>query len=250
MCREAHLVADDQHGHAFARELPHHREHLADELGIEHRGRLVEQHDAGAHRERAGDRHALLLAAGELLRVVARVGLEPDPAQHLEAGFFSFLPAHAFDHAQRLRDVAKRRHVPPQVEVLEHHAGRAAHFVDLALARQDASAVHLEERDAARLGRSPRRPWPAVRAASPNPSRRGMLRPSTGATPGLALPSRLPISQRACSAARVLQLPAREVRYSITAKRLPSLLLLPHLAPLPPSKRIRRLCTGWPCHWS
>jgi hypothetical protein len=40
------------------------------------------------------------------------------------------------------------------------------------------------------------------------------------------------------------------VRYSITAKRLPSLLLLPHLAPLPPSKRIRRLWTGWPRHWS
>ena len=50
--------------------------------------------------------------------------------------------------------------------------------------------------------------------------------------------------------ARRVRAPPRRVRYSITAKRLPSLLLLPHLAPLPPSKRIRRLCTGWPRHWS
>ena len=47
-----------------------------------------------------------------------------------------------------------------------------------------------------------------------------------------------------------LAAPRHELRYSITAKRLPLLLLLPHLAPLPPSKRIRRLCTGWPRHWS
>jgi hypothetical protein len=44
--------------------------------------------------------------------------------------------------------------------------------------------------------------------------------------------------------------PPHEVCYSITAKRVPLLLLLPHLASLPPSKRIRRLCTGWPRHWS
>ena len=43
-------------------------------------------------------------------------------------------------------------------------------------------------------------------------------------------------------------LPRHEPTYSIAAKRLPSLLLLPRLAPAPPSKRIRRLCTGWPCH--
>jgi hypothetical protein len=45
-------------------------------------------------------------------------------------------------------------------------------------------------------------------------------------------------------------LPATQIRYSITAKRLPLLLLLPHSLPLPPLKRIRRLATGWPCHWS
>ena len=42
----------------------------------------------------------------------------------------------------------------------------------------------------------------------------------------------------------------RAVAYWITAKRVPSLLLLPALLLRPPSKRISRLCTGWPSHWS
>ena len=54
------------------------REHLADELGVERRGRLVEEHQLRPHGKRAGDRDALLLAARELDRVgVALVG-EPD----------------------------------------------------------------------------------------------------------------------------------------------------------------------------
>ena len=62
-------------------EVAHHLEHLADELGIERRGRLVEQHELRPHRQRAGDRDALLLAARELDRVgVALVG-EPDPLE-------------------------------------------------------------------------------------------------------------------------------------------------------------------------
>jgi hypothetical protein len=138
VCCEAHLVAHDQHRHAVARELSHDREHLAHELGIERRGRLVEQHDARAHRQRAGDRHPLLLPAGELFWIVAGVSFEPHPSQHLEAALLGSLPAHPFDHAQRLGDVAERRHVRPEIEVLEHHADGAAHLVDLALARQAA----------------------------------------------------------------------------------------------------------------
>ena len=38
-------------------------------------GRLVEQHELGLHGKRSGDRHALLLAAGELARIgVGTVG--------------------------------------------------------------------------------------------------------------------------------------------------------------------------------
>ena len=62
-----------QHGHAVLGELHHGVEHLLDHLGVERRGRLVEQHDLRVHAERARDRDALLLAAGELARIFVRL---------------------------------------------------------------------------------------------------------------------------------------------------------------------------------
>ena len=44
---KTHLVADDDHGHAFVGELLHDRQDLADHLGVERAGGLVEQHQAG-----------------------------------------------------------------------------------------------------------------------------------------------------------------------------------------------------------
>ena len=68
VAREADLVGDDQHRAALVGELAHDAQHLADELDVERRGRLVEQDQLGLHRQHAGDRHALLLAAGQPLR--------------------------------------------------------------------------------------------------------------------------------------------------------------------------------------
>ncbi len=47
-------------------EVDHHVEDLLDHLRVQRRGRLVEEHHLGLHREGAGDGDALLLAAGEL----------------------------------------------------------------------------------------------------------------------------------------------------------------------------------------
>ena len=78
---EAHLMGHDEYGHALLGQSAHRLEHLADQFGIERRGDLVEEHDARLHGERARDRGALLLAAGEPCRVgVALVG-EPDALQ-------------------------------------------------------------------------------------------------------------------------------------------------------------------------
>ena len=70
VAREAHLVRDDQHRAAFLRQRAHHAQHFADQLRIERRGRLVEQHHLRLHRQGAGDRHALLLAARQMRRIV------------------------------------------------------------------------------------------------------------------------------------------------------------------------------------
>src|SRR5712691_5874305 len=60
---EAHLVGDDDHGHALAGEVQHDVEHFVDDFGIERAGGLVEEHHLGPHGERARDGDALLLAA-------------------------------------------------------------------------------------------------------------------------------------------------------------------------------------------
>src|SRR4029078_12683844 len=49
--RNPHLVGDDQHGHALAGEVDHGVEHFLDHFRVERRGRLVEQHHLGVHRQ-------------------------------------------------------------------------------------------------------------------------------------------------------------------------------------------------------
>ena len=62
-------------------EADHDVEHLGDHLGVERGGRLVEQHQLRLHRERPGDRDALLLAAGELRRHLLRLVGDTRPAR-------------------------------------------------------------------------------------------------------------------------------------------------------------------------
>ena len=78
---EVHLVGDDQHRHAFAGQVADQREHVAHQFRVERRSGLVEQHDVRLHGQGAGDGHALLLAAGKLVRVLVGVGQQADLVQ-------------------------------------------------------------------------------------------------------------------------------------------------------------------------
>ena len=80
---EAHLVGDDDHRHAPLGEVDHDVEDLLDHLGVERRGRLVEEHHLGLHGQRAGDGDALLLAAGELGGVLLGLVADADPVEEL-----------------------------------------------------------------------------------------------------------------------------------------------------------------------
>ena len=120
-----------EHGHALLGEVDHHVEHLLDHLGVERRGRLVEEHDARVHAERAGDRDALLLAAGEL------AGIFVAPARGCARASDSSMAtssASRFGHLahpdRRQRAVLEDGQVRKQVEVLEDHADLAADLVD------------------------------------------------------------------------------------------------------------------------
>ena len=133
---EAHLVGDDDHRHAVVGEPAHHVEHLADELRVERRGRLVEEHQLRLHGERARDRDPLLLAARELRRVAVepcRRGRRARAARAPRSRGVAF--AIALHADRRLDDVLERRHVREEVEALEDHADLGALARDLAIAQ-------------------------------------------------------------------------------------------------------------------
>jgi hypothetical protein len=69
--RETHLVRDHQHGDAAVRQFAHHRQDFVDHFRVQRRSGLVKQQDLRVHRQRTRDRHPLLLAAGQLDRVLA-----------------------------------------------------------------------------------------------------------------------------------------------------------------------------------
>ena len=85
LAREAHLVGDDHAGHALLGEFADRHQHLLDGLGIERRRHLVEQHHVRIHRERARDRDALLLAAGQLARIGVLLALRAAPSRSARA---------------------------------------------------------------------------------------------------------------------------------------------------------------------
>ena len=89
---------------------------------VEVAGRLVGEHHVGLGDDGAGDRHALLLAAGELARVVALPARQPDLGERIAAATRAPLrPAHAAVDERQL-DVLQRRGARQQIEALEHEA--------------------------------------------------------------------------------------------------------------------------------
>src|SRR5204862_43047 len=90
-------------------------------VGVEIRGRLVSDHELRIAGHRARDRHALALAAGELIRTLARVIGEADelePALDALATLAARRPA----QQQRILDVLPRREHRNQIEGLEDEA--------------------------------------------------------------------------------------------------------------------------------
>ena len=110
---------------ARRRERAQQPDHAVDLHVIERRGRLVRDDQRWIERERAGDRHALLLAARELARPVVHAILEADHHQEL----FGTRPRGLASDAGVTHpdiDVLLRREARDEVERLEHHAHRPA----------------------------------------------------------------------------------------------------------------------------
>ncbi|EOD70532.1 6-pyruvoyl-tetrahydropterin synthase [Amycolatopsis vancoresmycina DSM 44592] len=119
---EPHLVGDDEHRHAVLGEARHHVEDLLDHLRVQRRGRLVEQHDLGPHRQRPRDGDALLLATRKLRRVLVGLVGDADALQQLHRRLARFGLRGLADLHRREHDVLDDGLVREQVERLEHHA--------------------------------------------------------------------------------------------------------------------------------
>src|SRR5471030_1422762 len=75
---EIDLVRDDHHCHPFARKLLDDFQDLGHQFGVERGGRFVEEDDRWFHGQRPRNRHPLLLAAGELVRILVRMRGQSD----------------------------------------------------------------------------------------------------------------------------------------------------------------------------
>ncbi len=116
------------------------------QLGVEVGQRLVEQQQRRLDDQRAGQREALLLAAGELGGLPVDLGGELHGLQHALDALPDLLlrrPVGALADLQREGDVVEHGHVRPDRVGLEHHAqaalvGRHVHVPAVARGEQDA----------------------------------------------------------------------------------------------------------------
>ena len=95
--------------------------HVEPEVAVERGEGLVEQQDRGLDRERAGERHALLLAARELARQAVAKAAELHDLEEAVDPRRGLRPAHAAG-AQAVGHVLRHRHVREQGVVLEDDA--------------------------------------------------------------------------------------------------------------------------------
>ncbi len=139
---EAHFVGNDQHGHARAGQFYHHIEHFFNHFGVKGRGRFVEEHDFGLHRQGAGDGDPLLLAARELTGVL--VGLVGDayPFEQLQGGFFGFFFAPFAYLNGSQGDVLEHGQMREEIELLEDHTGFHANQLDVVGIIVEFDAIH------------------------------------------------------------------------------------------------------------
>ena len=154
---EGHLVGHHDHGGAAVGQLADDPQHLAGKLRIQGGGGLVEAQHVRLHAQSPGDGHPLLLAAGELVGIVAR----PVGQAHLLQQSQPPVPDVRLRFAGCLDQTPGQGHVFQggvlwkQVEILEHQTEMQALFPQLPLPHRGAGPRPAGSGPA---GRSPRRP--------------------------------------------------------------------------------------------
>ncbi|MCY1301664.1 hypothetical protein D9M70_512890 [compost metagenome] len=123
------------------------RAHLGAQLGVEIGEWLIHEKDARRAHDRTGERDALALAAGELLRKAGEHGLEFHPPGNLGDTLFAFLLRH-FADPKRVADVLLDGQVRIERIGLENHRHVAVfrqHAIDALGVDEDVTRCRLLE---------------------------------------------------------------------------------------------------------
>ncbi|VTR65512.1 6-pyruvoyl-tetrahydropterin synthase (fragment) [Desulfosarcina cetonica] len=140
---KSHFVSHADHGHALAGQGLHDIQYLADHLRIQGRGGFVEKHHLGIHGQRAGNGHALLLPARELVRKDIDLVADADFLQQRH-GFFRGCTAGTFAHDLLGQGhVFQNRFVRKKVKGLKHHAHLGTDLVDVGSRVEDIDAIDI-----------------------------------------------------------------------------------------------------------
>ena len=141
MADDREIMRDEEIGEAEALlQIDQEVDDLRLDVDVERRNRLIGDDEVRPHRQRARNRDALALPAGELMRIaLGRFRAEPDDVQQLADVLLRLrLGARDLVQAQRLAEDVGHRHarVERRIGILEHHLHAAAQ-------RPDADCVAL-----------------------------------------------------------------------------------------------------------
>ncbi|MNV50537.1 hypothetical protein D3C71_1425530 [compost metagenome] len=144
-------MGDEDHGHAGPRQLGNRLQHFSGQFRIECRSHFVEQHHFRLHRERAGDRGALLLATGKLIGIGVGLFTEPDLGQDFLNQRILFGARYILDDTGRQLDIFRDGQVREEIIALEHHADLLAKVPEALVGAIQPMANHLYQAAVERL---------------------------------------------------------------------------------------------------
>ena len=125
--------------------------HLTDELWVERRRDLVEEHDLGLHRQRPHDGHALLLTPRQPIRIVSGLVSQAEAGKKFKGLALRLVAPQTQDLARCKRHVVDDAAVRKEVERLEDDADLSSCGVDVVAGPRDVVALEPDRAGVDRL---------------------------------------------------------------------------------------------------
>ena len=137
-----HIMRDHHDGHPALVQLMAHAHKACSAAGVEHGRSLVEHEYRRVHGKHAGDGHALLLTAGQGVRLMALEARKPYVLKRLRHAFAQLIGGDAQILGAEGHIVFHERGHQLVIGILEHHAHRLADAVR-AVGVRGGHALHL-----------------------------------------------------------------------------------------------------------